>query len=185
MNQMHWENRIEGVKLWIQITGSNQDLTQHTEIFVQTNRSIFWEQQCSFRKVNAFWFVTIIFTQNNLQPLCTLSSHIKSIYEWTWWMTDSKNNDYFLPFSYAADFSMPSCVFWWTAHTRNSPQLPGITFGILLLLFLPFAQGVPNLPTGKLLTSFPKITSEWMSMDAKPRVLDGTAVEKKGGKGLI
>lgn len=85
-------------------------------------------------------------------------------------------------------FSMPSCVFWWTAHTRNSPQHAGITFGVLLLVFLPFAQVVPNLPTGKFQTSCPQ-NDFWVDikllMDVKPKVLDWTAVEKKRGKGLI
>lgn len=118
MNEMHWENRVEGVKPWFQIIGHTQDLNQHTEIFVQTNRSVFWKQQCSFRKVNAFRFVTISFTQNNLQPLCKLSSRIKSIYEWTWWTTDSKNSDYFLPFSAdAADFFPCLVVRFGELHT--------------------------------------------------------------------
>lgn len=75
MNQMHWEKKIEGVKSWFQTISSNQDLNQHTERSLVRLTGQYFGTAVSFRKVNAFGFVTIGFTQSKLQPLCKLYSH--------------------------------------------------------------------------------------------------------------
>lgn len=107
MNQMHY------VELWFQIIGSNQDLNQHTEVFVQYfgSSSVPLERLMSFD-------LSLLDSPKTTCSLCanfilTLNRSINGLY--------SKNKYYFLPSSYAADFFHAQlCVLMNSTHQKFS-----------------------------------------------------------------
>lgn len=153
MNQRHY------IKLWFQITGSNQDLNQHTEVFVQ----YFGSSSVPLERLMPFGLSVLE------SPKTTCSLFVNFLLTWNpsvnghgeWLLAKTIT---FLPSSYAWRFFFHTqlCVLMHSTHQEFSSASRNNIWGPPAV-FSPFAQAVPNLSTGKFQTFSPKMSSEWIS----------------------